>query len=135
MSPASRGLRSAVGCGALAAAIGVGIGWLDLHTTEVVVTIVPLLLAGMLLGLLQPAAAWRWALLLALGLPAMAFVGRLLCVATDEPIRSDPRIALVAFAFALMGCYGGVVVRRLWTRLTRGRDDAGRPPTGQAEKG
>jgi hypothetical protein len=101
---------------ALAAAMGLGIGWLDLHTTEVIVTIVPLLLAGLLLGLLQPRAAWRWALLLALGLPVMEAIGRVLHVRTPEPIRLDPRIALVALAFALVGCYSGVAVRRTATR-------------------
>jgi hypothetical protein len=102
-----------VACAALAVAIGLGIGWLDLLTTEVSVTILALLLAGLLLGLLQPRAAWRWALLLALGLPAMAAVGKLLRVRTAEPIRLDPRVALVALAFALVGCYGGALVRRL----------------------
>ena len=42
---------------ALAALFGLGIGWLDLHTSEVTVTIVALLLTGVLLGLLQPVAA------------------------------------------------------------------------------
>ena len=99
-------------CTALAFALGLGIGWLDLHATEVSVTIVALLVAGALLGLLQPAAAWRWAILLALGLPVMETVGRALRVRTPEPIQLDPRIALVALAFALVGCYAGVLVRR-----------------------
>jgi len=98
---------------ALAVAMGVGIGWLDLQVTEVVVTILALLLAGLLLGFLQPTAAWRWALLLALGLPAVAMVSQVLDVRTAEPIHPDLRIAMVAFAFALVGCYGGVVVRRI----------------------
>lgn len=95
-----------------AVAIGLGIGWLDLHTTEVSVTILALLLAGLFLGLVQPSGAWRWALLLALGLPAMAAVGRLLGLRTAEPIRLDARIVLVALAFALIGCYSGVLLRR-----------------------
>lgn len=105
-------------CTALAVAIGLGIGWLDLHTTEVTVTILSLLFGGFLLGLLAPNAAWRWAVLLALGLPAMALIGQLLRVRTAEPIRLDLRVALVALAFALVGCYGGVMVRRILTRRT-----------------
>jgi hypothetical protein len=105
---------------ALATVLGLGIGWLDLHTTEVVVTILPLLLAGLLLGLLQPTGAWRWALLLAVGLPAMAVVARVLGVSTTEPIRLDPRIVLVAAAFALVGCYLGVAIRRLAGLTTSG---------------
>jgi hypothetical protein len=88
---------------------------------EVIVTILALLLAGLLLSLLQPTAAWRCAVLLALGLPAMAVVGALLRVRPAEPIRLDPRIALVALAFASVGCYSGVVVRRIVTgRMTSG---------------
>jgi hypothetical protein len=103
---------------ALAVAVGLGVGWLDLHTTEVIVTILALLLAGLLLGLSQPTAGWRSAVLLALGLPAMAVVGNLLRVRTSEPIHLDPRIALAGMAFASVGCYGGVLVRRIVARLT-----------------
>jgi hypothetical protein len=118
MTPASSHSGQSTITTALAVAIGLGIGWLDLHTTEVIVTILTLLLAGLLLGLLQPSAAWRWAALLALGLPTMAVVGHLLRVRTAEPIRLDPGIVLVALAFALVGCYSGVVVRRIVARLT-----------------
>jgi hypothetical protein len=118
MNPSSWKSRHNAICVTLAVAIGLGIGWLDLHATEVIVTILALLLAGLLLGLLQPIAAWRWAVLLALGLPAMALIGRLLRVPTAEPIRLDPRVALAALAFALVGCYSGVVVRRIAARLT-----------------
>jgi MFS family permease len=119
MNHASRTLRRSATCATLAAATGLGIGWLDLHTTEVIVTILALLLAGLLLGLLQPTAAWRWAVLLALGLPVMAAGGQLLRVRTPEPIRLDPRIVLVAMAFALLGCYSGAAVRRSGMRARR----------------
>jgi hypothetical protein len=93
--------------------LGLGIGWLDLHTSEVTVTIVALLISGMLLGVLQPVAPWRWPVLLALGLPIAALIGQLLNVSTAEPIRVDPRITLVAFAFGFLGCYIGVALRRI----------------------
>jgi len=118
VNPASKTSRRNAICAASAVATGLGIGWLDLHTTEVVVTILALVLAGLLLALLQPTAAWRWAVLLALGLPAMAVVGQLLRVRTAEPIRLDARVVFVALAFALAGCYSGVVVRRIVARRT-----------------
>ncbi len=90
-------------CTALAVFLGLGIGWLDLHVTEVVVTIVSLLAVGMVLGLLQPFAAWRWALLIALGLPMMATVALLAGMRTAEPVHLDAAITLVALAFALVG--------------------------------
>ena len=99
-------------CTALAFALGLCIGWVDIHTTEVSVTIVALLGAGLVLGLLQPRAAWRWAVLLAIGLPVVEALGRLAGVRTAEPITLDPRVTLVALGFALVGCYAGVLVRR-----------------------
>ncbi len=99
-------------CTMLAFALGLCVGWLDLHTTEVSVTIVALLAAGLLLGLLQPAAAWRWGVLLAIGLPALEAIAMLSGMRTAEPVKLDPRIALVALAFALVGSYSGALVRR-----------------------
>ena len=118
MSPASSVPRWDLTCAALAVASGLGIGWLDLQVTEVVVTVAVLLLAGLFLGLLRPRAAWRWAVLLALGLPVMAALGEALDVHTAEPIRLDPRVALMALAIALIGCYGGVAARRVVARLS-----------------
>ena len=99
-------------CALLALVLGLGIGWLDLHTTEVTVTIVSLLAVGFLLGLLQPTAAWRWAALEVLGLPAMAAIARLTGAQTAEPAQLDIRIILVASVFALIGSYAGVLIRR-----------------------
>lgn len=100
-------------CTALAVVLGLAIGWIDLHTTEVVVTIAPLLGVGLLLGLLQPAAAWRWAILEVLGLPIMEGVAVIAGVSTAEPVQFDIRIVLVAFAFALLGSYVGAFIRRM----------------------
>ena len=100
------------GCAVLAVVLGIGIGWLDIHATEVTVTLVALLAAGGLCGLVQPRAPWRWAVLIALGLPVVAAVAAFARVVTPEPIRVDPRIALVAAAFALVGCYAGALMQR-----------------------
>ena len=55
-------------CTALALVLGLFIGWLDLQVTEVIVTVLALVTSGLLSGLVQPAAAWRWAILIAIGL-------------------------------------------------------------------
>ena len=107
-------------CALLAAAAGLGIGWLDLHTTEVTVTVVTLVAAGMVLGVVRPTAAWRWAVLIALGLPVMASIAKLGGMRTAEPVRLDPRITLVALAFALVGSYSGALLRRAATAVTGG---------------
>lgn len=99
-----------------AIAAGLGVGWLDLFVTEVSVTILALLAAGLLLGAAWPSGAWLSAVLLALGLPAAAFAGLRLGVDAPEPIRLDPRIALVALAFAGAGCAAGAGLRRALAR-------------------
>ena len=111
-----------VACVALAVVLGLGIGWLDLHTTEVTVTIVALLAAGFLLGLLRPKAAWRWGALLALGLPVMAGVAIAGGMQTAEPPKLDVRITLVALAFALAGAYAGVLLRHTLAAVAPGPD-------------
>ena len=102
----------------LALLLGLVIGWLDLHVTEVTVTIFALLLFGLLLGLLQPVAAWRWAVLLVIGLPIMAAIAHVIGLQTAEPVQFDVRIMLVAFVFALLGSYIGVLIKHAMRALT-----------------
>ena len=110
----------------LAVAAGLGIGWLDLHTTEVIVTVVSLLATGMALGLLQPKAAWRWAALITVGLPMMAVAAKLSAMHTAEPMQLDPKVWLVALVFALLGTYTGAFVRRVAHKVAGG---ASAPPS------
>ncbi len=107
-------------CSALALALGLVIGFIDLHTTEVTVTILSLLLAGFFLGLLLPTAAWRWPVLIVVGLPVTAAIARLTGAETAEPVQFDFRITLVSLAFAFIGSYTGVLIRR-GLRSTKGR--------------
>jgi len=99
-------------CAALAFVLGLGIGWLDLQVTEVALTILSLLAAGLVSGLIQPAAAWRWAVLITAGLPIMATLSLAAGWQTAEPAGPDFRIVLVARAFALVGPYTGALIRR-----------------------
>lgn len=100
-------------CAALAVILGLVVGFLDLRVTEVVLTILALMTSGMLLGLIQPKAAWRWALLIAIGLPIMEIVAIITGMHTAEPVRLDPLIALAALGFSLLGAYAGVFMRYL----------------------
>ena len=98
---------------ALAAVLGLGIGWLDIHTTELTVAITALLVAGVICGGLQPRAPWRWAIAIALGVPIVEAVAQMARAATPEPIRLDPRVWLVVAALAAAGCYLGAFVGRM----------------------
>ena len=107
-------------CAALALLSGLAVGWLDLHVTEVAVTIGALLAAGLLLGLLRPSAPWRWGVLIAVGLPIVAAVARFSGMRTTEPARFDVGVFAVAFMFALVGSYAGVLIRASVRGLTSG---------------
>lgn len=105
-------------CTVFSVVLAVAIGWLDLHAAEVSITILALLIAGIFLGSFRPAAAWRWAILVSLGLPAMTTIARVFGLQTSEPARLDLRIMLAAFLFTLAGTYAGVFVRRAAVRQT-----------------
>jgi hypothetical protein len=106
-------------CTGFAIVMGLAIGWLDLHITEVLVTIVLLLGGSLLLGLLQPVAAWRWAIFIVIGLPIMETIAIITGMQTAEPARLDVRILLVALVFTFLGSYVGVLLRRTFRGLTR----------------
>jgi hypothetical protein len=93
--------------------LGLVVGYLDLHVAEVVVTVVALLISGLLLGLAQQKAAWRWGILIAIGLPIMEFVAIKTGMQSAEPARLDALIVLVALGFSLLGVYLGVFMRYL----------------------
>lgn len=100
-----------------AVTLGLGVGWLDLHVTEVIVTILTLSTFGLLLGFVQPTAAWRWALLIALGLPIIEVIAIKFSLQTAEPVQFDLRVTMVALVFALLGTYIGVFIRYVIRRV------------------
>ena len=108
-----------IACTVFAVILGFAIGWLDLHITEVLVTIVSLLGSSLILGFIQPVSAWRWALFIAIGLPMMVTIALVTGMQTAEPAQLDVRIALVAFTFTFLGSYVGVFLRRTIRALTR----------------
>lgn len=95
----------------LALAFGLIVGWLDLQVTEVVVPIVALLVSGLLAGLIRPKAAWRWALMIAAGAAVVEIAAVKFDWQTAEPVQLDFRVAMVEFAFAMLGAYTGVFIR------------------------
>lgn len=59
----------------LAIVAGLAIAWVDKRTDEIIVSIVPLLVVGALLGLARPAHPWRWGLLLGIWIPLAYWTG------------------------------------------------------------
>ena len=105
-------------CIVLASAMGLFAGWLDMHDTEVAVTILALMIFGLLLGLIQPSTPWRWAVLIAIGLPIMTLAAIKFDFRSAEPVKFDFRGTLVALVFASMGAYIGAFIRHIKRNLT-----------------
>jgi hypothetical protein len=97
----------------LAVFLGLIVGWFDLHTDEVSLTILLLVVLAMFLGFAKPKHAWRWALLLAVWVPLGGLAAGALGfkVVTPQPNWIP---SLFAFVPALIGAYGGALVN--WTR-------------------
>jgi hypothetical protein len=100
-------------CVLLSLGAGLLLGWVDSHMEPVGVTIALVALGGGALGLARPNGAWRWALVLGLGV----FLWHLLeaAVGYRPPYPAEPSIfiTLIAIVPALVGAYGGVLLRRL----------------------
>ncbi len=100
-------------CVLLSLGAGLLLGFVDSHLEPVGVTIVLVVLCAGAFGLAQPAGAWRWALVLGLGL----FLWHLLeaAVGYKPPYPAEPSIfiTLGALVPAFVGAYGGALVRWL----------------------
>jgi len=105
--------RSTLICALLALAGGIVIGAIDFNATEPQpAALLVLILAG-LLGFAQPRNAWRWAVLATLGLP-LAYVSlRQLGWQSRDPVSPGEYATLIALIPALVGAYGGVLLRRV----------------------
>ena len=104
-------------CLALALVCGGCCGFVELHTTEVVSTIVVLLLTGALLGFARPQFFWLWALITGVSVPASYLVARLVGITPREwphtgAIASYLGIAAFAIAVALFGSGMGALIAR-----------------------
>ena len=98
-------------CVTLSLGLGLLLGWLDSQLEPVGVTVALVALCGGALGLLHPAGAWRWALVLGLGL----FLWHLLeaAVGYRPPYPAEPSVfvTLIALVPAFVGAYGGALAR------------------------
>ncbi len=87
-------------------------GYLDVHATEVIVSLTCILLFSFIAGMLQPKGAWRWAILIGLSIPVSYFI----TFALGQRAVDAPRypITLVVLVIpALIATYFGVLVNRI----------------------
>jgi hypothetical protein len=99
--------------------LGLGVGYLNLHTDETPFIALPLLAAAALIGFINPRAAWRWGLLLGV-CPALSALWAA-AIQMKLPYPNNPgelQGALIGgLIFALAGAYLGVLGRWIMRHL------------------
>ena len=105
----SRGQGQDGGFYVFAAVAGVLSGWVDIKVGDLLLTALVVLAACMLLGVLRPARAWRWVVIVAAMVPIAELLGYL--VLTQNPYRAQIYESFLAFLPAIAGAYGGAMLR------------------------
>lgn len=93
----------------LAAACGIGTGWVDVVINDLLLTALLVVSACMLLGVLQRRWPWRWVLMVGAFIPLTEFAAYLLF--TVKPSRAQVYGSFLAFLPGIAGAYGGAVMR------------------------
>jgi hypothetical protein len=94
---------------------GVIIGAIDFNATEPQPAVLLVLIFAGTLGFVQPHSAWRWAIIVTLGLPLAHLSLRQLGWQPRDPVSPGEFATLIALIPAFIGAYGGVLVRRIIT--------------------
>jgi hypothetical protein len=89
-------------------------GYLNMTATEVIVPMSCILLFSFLAGLIQPKAAWRWAVLIGLSIPLSTFVGLAINFNFPDAPPRFPITLLVLVIPALVAAYGGSLINRVF---------------------
>jgi hypothetical protein len=93
----------------LAFCLAVITGIIDIHSTEVLPSILCLLIFSGVLGMLSPKWAWLWALLIGLSIPTAYFIAAAIHYAPADPPRFPISTAVLVVP-ALIAAYGGALV-------------------------
>jgi hypothetical protein len=99
----------------LAAALTVFTGFVYMNSEEVRVAALIIMVSAGTLALIEPRAAWRWALILGLSIPIINLIVPLMDDTTLFNLNSYWN-SFIAFIPASIGAYGGVFTRWLFSR-------------------
>jgi hypothetical protein len=88
-------------------------GYVNVTATEVQAPMACILLFSFLSGLIQPKAAWRWALLIGLSIPVSTFVGLAVNYQFVDPPPHYPIFLIVLVIPALIAVYSSSLLKHI----------------------
>ena len=91
--------------------LGVIIGFINIHSSEVQLLIILLLIFGLFLGFTNPKHAWLTALILVIWIPVSQCI-YLIATNAQEKFISDGVGSLLSFIPAFVGVYVGVMAKK-----------------------
>jgi len=98
-------------CLLLAALGAVFAGWVDFNNDEPQAAVLVILVVTIVLGLSLPRKAWLWAIIVALGIPAVYLTARTLGYQPVTPPSPGWYASLLALIPAFIGAYAGALGR------------------------
>src|SRR5438445_108144 len=99
----------------VAVALGAVIGWLDLHASEVQGAVLLMLMCAFGMGLAAPERAWRWGVLIGLGVPVVHVVASACGYRPPHPPQPNDLATLLALIPGLIGASVGAAIGGLRT--------------------
>ena len=85
-------------------------GWIDIRVGDLLFTALLVLAPCMMLGLMRPHRAWRWAVVVGICVPVVELLGYL--VLTQKPYRAQIYESFLAFLPGIAGSYGGAMLKQ-----------------------
>ncbi len=89
---------------------GVFAGWIDIKVGDLLFTALLVLAPCMMLGLMRPHRAWRWAVVVGICVPVVELLGYL--ALTQRPYRAQIYESFLAFLPGMVGSYGGAMLKQ-----------------------
>ena len=102
----------------LAAACGIGTGWVDVVIDDLLFTALLVVSACMLLGFLGRRWPWRWVLVVGTFIPLTEWAAYVLF--TVKPSRAQVYASVLACLPGIAGAYGGAILRTAIDHLRAG---------------
>ena len=93
-----------------AAFAGVFAGWIDIKVGDLLFTALLVLAPCMMLGLMRPQRAWRWAVVVGICVPVVELLGYV--VLAQKPYRAQIYESFLAFLPGIVGLYGGAMLKQ-----------------------